>query len=261
MLAIFRGPRMIDSFVKVVEAIAHLIAAIAWPVVIVLALRWFGPTLRSLFDDKSDVSLTGWGWAITAKRESREAIALAEVSKADDKAEPRQLANLKDGLGKSFAATKWIQQLNISETIGKSILWVDDQPGNNTFEREAFEALGMKVHFVPATAQALQLIKGNEYDVVISDMSRPEGQRAGYDLLAKIKMLRPTMPFILYSSSNTPEQEAEIKSAGAFGSTARASDLIRLVTDAIKRREPNARLEAAYLQRLRNLMAHRVTKS
>jgi len=252
---------MIDSFVKIVEAIAHLITAIAWPAVVILALRWFAPTLRSLFDDKSDVSLTGWGWAITAKRESREAIALAEVSKADETAEPRQLANLKYGLGKSFAATKWIQQLNISDTVGKSILWVDDAPDNNTFEREAFEALGMKVHFAPATSQALEMIRENQYDVVISDMSRPEGQRAGYDLLAKIKMLRPAMPFVLYSSSNTPEQEAEIKSAGAYGSTARASDLIRLVTDAIKSREPNARLEASYMQTLRNLVAHRITKS
>ena len=119
----------------------------------------------------------------------------------------------------------------------------------------------MKVYFVPATSQALEMIKGNEYDVVISDMSRPEGQRAGYDLLAKIKMLRPAMPFVLYSSSNTPEQEAEIKSAGAYGSTTRASDLIRLVTDAIRAREPNARLEASYMQTLRNIVAHRITKS
>jgi len=252
---------MIDSFVKVVEAIAHLITAIAWPAVVLLALRWFAPTLRSLFADKSNVSLAGWGWAITAKRESREAIALAEVSKTNETAEPRRLVHLKQGLGKSFAATRWIQNLNIGDTLGKSVLWVDDEPDNNTYEREALEALGMKVYFVPTTSEALELIKGNEYDVVISDMSRPEGKRAGYDLLGKIKLLRPTVPFVLYSSSNTPEQEAEIKGAGAYGSTARASELIRLVTDAIKGREGSSRLEAAYMRLLRNPAAHRAEKS
>jgi CheY-like chemotaxis protein len=59
----------------------------------------------------------------------------------------------------------------------------------------------MKVHFVPTTSQALELIKGNEYDVVISDMSRPEGERAGYDLLARIKLLRPAIPLILPSNN------------------------------------------------------------
>ncbi|WP_354125342.1 response regulator [Bradyrhizobium sp. LA6.10] len=92
----------------------------------------------------------------------------------------------------------------------------------------------MRVNFVPTTSAALEIIKGNEYDVVISDTARPEGKRAGYDLLAKIEMLRPSVPFVLYSSSNTPEQASKIKSAGAYGSTARASELIRLVTDAIK---------------------------
>src|SRR5665647_602151 len=102
---------MIDNIVKLTEAAAHLINSFAWPLVALIVLRWLLPIVRLLLSDKSDVSLSGWGWAITAKRESREAIALAEASKADETAEPRQLANLKYGLGKSFAATKWIQQL------------------------------------------------------------------------------------------------------------------------------------------------------
>lgn len=259
---VYSGLSMVDSIVKIIEAVAHLVGAFAWPLVAIIVLRWFGPTLRSLFSDKSDVSLSGWGWALTAKQESREAIALAEASKSEGSAERTlEVAHLRKSLGKSFASTEWINRLKISETFGKYILWVDDHPENNTFERKALEALGMKVEFVPTTVQALELIKGKEYDVVISDMSRPEGQRAGYDLLAKIKLLRPGTPFVLYSSSNTPDQENEIKNAGAYGSTSRASDLIRLVTDAIKSREQNARLEANYMQLVRNLIAHRTDKS
>ncbi len=252
---------MIDDFVKVVEALAHLISAVAWPIAALVTLRWFGPTLRALFSDKSDVSLSGWGVAITAKRETREAIALAEASKVEGPvAAPGEITNWKEAVGKSYASTKWINRLRIDDTFGKLILWVDDQPENNVFEREAFEKLGMRIDFIPTTSQAIEMIRGKEYDAVISDMSRPDSKRAGYDLLAKLKKLRPHIPFVLYSSTNTPEQEAEIIEAGAFGSTTRASELIRLVTDAIKLQEKNTRGEPRHLQTVRNLISHRVTK-
>lgn len=250
-----------DNFIKVVEALAHLLGAVAWPAAAVIALRWFGPTIRGLFSDKSDVSLSGWGLAITAKRETREAIALAEATKVGGSpAEPAEIKNWKEAVGKSYAATKWIDLLRVDETLDKAILWVDDEPLNNVFEREAFERLGMKIDFARSTSDALDLLKRREYDAIISDMSRPEGPRSGYDLLAQVKRIRPTVPFVLYSSSNTPEQEAEIVEAGAFGSTTKASDLIRLVTDAIRINDRGTRGEARYLQVMRNLVAHRVRK-
>jgi hypothetical protein len=116
----------------VVEALAHLINAFAWPAAALIALRWFLPTLRSLFSDKPDVSLTGFGLAITAKRETREAIALAEASKVEGSSIPSvEIINLKTSFGKSYASTRWIKNLKIEETFGKLILWVDDQPLNN----------------------------------------------------------------------------------------------------------------------------------
>jgi CheY-like chemotaxis protein len=248
---------MIDNIVKITEAAAHLITLFAWPIVALVVLRWLMPIVRLLLSDKSDVSVSGWGWAITAKRESREAVALAETSKDVKDAKTTLQVRLKDSFGKSYAATKWMDHLRIAETIGKTILWVDDNPDNNSYERQALESLGMKVEFVPSTSQALEMIKDRKYDAVISDMSRPEGERAGYDLLAKIKLLRPGVPFILYSSSNTPEQENEIKTAGAYGSTARASELVRLVTDATRSREADNRLENHYMQLVRNLLAHK----
>jgi CheY-like chemotaxis protein len=253
---------LIDNFVKVVEALAHLLGAVAWPIAAVIALRWFGPTLAVLLSDKSDVSLSGLGFSITAKRETREAIALAEATKVGGPATaPTEIKNWKAAVGKSYAATKWINQLRIDETLDKAILWVDDKPLNNVFEREAFEKLGMKIDFAKSTSEALDLLKKKQYDAVISDMSRPEGPRSGYDLLAKLKLIRPTVPFVLYSSSNTPEQAAEIIEAGAFGSTTKASDLIRLVTDAVRINDRSMRGEPRFLQSVRNLLAHRVTKS
>jgi hypothetical protein len=106
---------VVDNFVKIVEAIAHLISAFAWPAVGLVALKWLLPTIRSLFADKTDVSLTGWGWAITAKHESREAIALAEASKIDGVESPQQIVRWEASVGKTFAATRWLKNLNIRD--------------------------------------------------------------------------------------------------------------------------------------------------
>jgi CheY-like chemotaxis protein len=242
---------MIDNIVKVIEAVAHLINSFAWPFVALIAFWWVLPIVRLLLADKSDVSFSGWGLAITAKRESREAIAFAEASKPNDNTLPN-LVNFKQSVGKSYAATKWLEHIRIRDTIGKTVLWVDDKPENNAFERAALEALGIKVEFVPSTSAALEMIKGRQYDAVISDMDRPESTRAGYDLLKKIQLLRPDIPFVLYTSSNTPEQEREIREAGAVGATARASDLIRLVTNAIVERSSGA----AQWKNFRNFLGH-----
>jgi hypothetical protein len=59
---------------------------------------------------------------------------------------------------------------------GKSVLWVDDNPGNNRFEARALEALGMQVSAARDTDEALAELKRSRFDLVISDMSRPSGR-------------------------------------------------------------------------------------
>lgn len=98
------------------------------------------------------------------------------------------------------------------------MLWVDDNPDNNVFETEALQALGIEVDFEISTSEALRKLQKNDYDVVISDMARFEDEKAGYSLLVRLRDIRPGMPFILYSSTNTPDQERATVSQGAYGS-------------------------------------------
>jgi CheY-like chemotaxis protein len=226
---------MVDSVVKIVEVLAKLLGIVAWPSVALIFLWWFGSSLRDLFANISDWSLKAFGVDFSAKRISREAIITAEVTKLEG--DEGHSDAWKDGVSKTLRDTEWINQLSLKDFAGKIVLWVDDRPENNIFEKDALEALGIRVEFVPNTLAAIRRIKGREYNVIISDMARPEGEKAGYELLEKLQQLRPDTPFILYSSSNTPDQERAIKSAGAFGSTARASELVRLVTDAIRSSE------------------------
>jgi CheY-like chemotaxis protein len=114
-----------------------------------------------------------------------------------------------------------------------SILWVDDQPENNAFERQAFEALGMSFALALSTQQALDLTKGNSFSAIISDMGRREGAQEGYKLLQTLRTQGNVIPFFIYSSSNSAAQRREATKRGAQGSTNDPQELIQMVATAI----------------------------
>src|SRR6266567_457485 len=121
------------------------------------------------------------------------------------------------------------QQLNRA-----SVLWVDDIPENNTYERQALEALGIQFTVSTSTKDALEKVQREKYDVIISDMGRPGDQKAGYTLLKELKDMGNATPFIIYSASKRPQEVAEARRIGAFGYTNDPQELLELVVNAIK---------------------------
>ncbi len=125
------------------------------------------------------------------------------------------------------------QQLNRA-----SVLWVDDIPTNNTYQRQALEALGIRFTISKSTDDALNKLQLKQYDVIISDMGRPPDRRAGYTLLEKLKEMNNNMnnntPFIIYAAGKRPEHDAEARKRGAIGTTSNPQELFELVVNAIK---------------------------
>jgi PleD family two-component response regulator len=68
-----------------------------------------------------------------------------------------------------------------------SILWIDDRPDNNTYERQAFEAMGLRFTLALSTDEAFEHLSQNKYAAIISDMGRREGPREGYALLDRLR--------------------------------------------------------------------------
>lgn len=99
------------------------------------------------------------------------------------------------------------------------LLWVDDKPSNNAYERRAFEAIGISVHSSLTTDDAIGKLAGKSYDAIISDMSRPGEPRAGYLLLDEIRRLGNRTPLFFYTSSNEPKHRDETLQHGGQGST------------------------------------------
>lgn len=65
----------------------------------------------------------------------------------------------------------------------KNVLWVDNRPDNNIFERQALESFGLQFVLSLSTEDALEKVKQKPFDAIISDMGRPPDNRTGYTLL------------------------------------------------------------------------------
>lgn len=115
------------------------------------------------------------------------------------------------------------------------VLWVDDRPGNNIYERNAFEAMGIKFTLALSTNDALALLQTQQFGAIISDMGRREGVREGYVLLERLRESGNTTPFFIYAGSDAPEHRREAAERGAQGSTNDPEELFRNVTSTLLR--------------------------
>lgn len=113
------------------------------------------------------------------------------------------------------------------------ILWVDDRPENNVYERQAFEAVGLKFSLALSTNDALAAIERQKFAAVISDMGRKEGPREGYVLLDAMRNDGNQTPVFFYASSNASEHKKETREHGGQGCTNNAQELFHMVTKAV----------------------------
>jgi CheY-like chemotaxis protein len=114
------------------------------------------------------------------------------------------------------------------------ILWVDNHPENNVYERRALEQQGLQISIALSTDQALEVLGRDRFAAIISDMGRKEGPEEGYVLLDELRKSGNQTPFIIYAGSNLPEHKQMAKERGALGSTNRAQELFQLVMSAVK---------------------------
>ena len=228
-----------DQFTTLLGEIVALLQALGWPLLILFLAVYFGAPLKKLLNDVAEFSFRAGasGLEATVRRQQVEAAALlgaASVSKSSDASvsnlppdekRVREIANVVDEAVKPRA---------IRQLAEASVLWVDDNPSNNVYERQAMEALGIHFTISTSTSDALERLRSHRYDVVISDMGRPPDNQAGYILLAEKQKLGDETPFIIYAGSNAPGHRALARQRGAIGSTNQPQELFQLVLAAIQ---------------------------
>ena len=226
----------IDETIKLIDAVAKLLAALVWPAVVVFILIRFGSSLREFIAGLGEFSLKGAGFEASAKRKQAEAtaaLAAAVASRPEEGAEegsaPQNVRTAAAVVAE--AATPRV----IRRTAGAKVLWVDDKPKNNVYERQALEALGVSFVLALSTDEALEKLARQRFDAIISDMGRPPDQQAGYTLLDRLRANGDRTPFIIYAGSRAAEHQAESRRRGAVGSTNQPAELLEMVLAAIGR--------------------------
>ena len=114
---------------------------------------------------------------------------------------------------------------------GARVLWVDDHPEHNAWERELFRSLGVVIVPVESTRSAVASLKAESFDVVISDIHRDSEPVDGIDGAMRIREAMPTLPVLFYIQDLTSTQAPE----PASGITNEPNELLHLVLDRLER--------------------------
>ena len=225
----------VDDFVKLIDAATKLVAALAWPALVGFVLVRFGPALKDFFEGLGEFSFKGAGFEASAKRKQAEAVAAlaaAVAAKPEPGATPESTAQ--DARDVAELVSEAVTPRVLRKAGKATVLWVDDRPDNNVHERQSLEAIGVSFVLALSTEEALQKVKSQRFDAIISDMGRPPDPRAGYTLLDALRKSGNATPFVIYAGSNAPEHKAEARKHGALGCTNRASELFQYVVSALR---------------------------
>ena len=94
------------------------------------------------------------------------------------------------------------------------ILVVDDELSMREFLKIMLEEEGFAVECAGSGAQALELLQGEDFDLLISDIRMPPPD--GLALLARIKEIKPSLPVVLVTAYASPDDAVTAMKSGAF---------------------------------------------
>jgi CheY-like chemotaxis protein len=267
----------VQDVAKLVEAVAAVVGAVAWPAVILMALIYVGRRLdRGTSDGRTRTSEQSRP-PQNAERDVHPVAAFVDsFAKADEVAfkaagveVTRMTAsestikllaaeNLRRGVRDASteadsdtaeAVTRAVASVSTS-LEGALALWVDDNPAGNGAERRALEAEGVRFQNVRSTDDAMDELTtgGSDYSLVISDWSRPDDDRddqpAAIGLLERMRTLHGAPPVVIYTlTRHKSERHHQAVQHGAFALATTPTELYRYAAQALAqpRGEPPAR--------------------
>lgn len=122
-------------------------------------------------------------------------------------------------------------ELVASVLRGARILWVDDHPENNAWERELLRSLGVVIVLVENTRSALACLETESFDVLISDIRRDDQSVDGINGATEIRHASPMLPIVFYVQDVTSDRPP----APASGITNEPNELLHLLLDRLER--------------------------
>jgi len=145
-------------------------------------------------------------------------------------ASPDLQADLERITGHSSALRR--AALAASALDGAKVLWIDDQPAGNVWERQMLSKIGMSFVTVESTASAIACLKAEHFDLVLSDVARGDNPNAGLEALPSVLNAAPGIPIVFYVGYVARERPVPL---GSKGIAAEPNELLHLVLDQLER--------------------------
>lgn len=221
----------VDSFVRIVEAVAALFSSLAWPLTALVAARWLAPHLVRLLDREKVSLVAPGGFGISAEKltsDDQAVVTQALVAASASSGTPvsQQAA--------SSAVAEVVSDVRLPRVRGARVLWVDDHPENNLEEQRALEKFGIRFDHAFTTPEALVLLATSAYELVVSDLGRvvdglENDADAGITLISEMRRRRILTPVVVYAGRRGVERRRDIKAAGAIDAVGSATELFDVV--------------------------------
>jgi len=124
------------------------------------------------------------------------------------------------------------------------VLWVDDRPANNEVERKLLRPHGIVFDSVVSTAEAIEQLVSETYDLVITDLGRQgssdRSASAGAAFLDQPVIRDGGPPVIVYAGTWAVAQRADLMRRGAIDVMANREALIESVLATLGRAPDSA---------------------
>lgn len=187
------------------ENIDKLISALAslfWPTSFIIIILKFGGTIRTIIESaksrKFSIKVAGNELSMEEVSEQQRVL-ISDLQKQIVSIEER-ISTLRPKSSASDAKRAEAQRNEV-----RSILWVDDNPRNNSFLIEDLNTRDIQVVTSLSTSDALAKLSQRPYDRIISDMGRKEAsgynQMAGIDLIKEVRKTDKKVPILIYCST------------------------------------------------------------
>jgi CheY-like chemotaxis protein len=207
------------------EELVRVIPSALWVAVVLLALYLFREPIRSLLGRLRSARLPG-------NVELNFGPALGRAVEAASKRLPESELGLTPQKVEALLSRA---RLNADAVVGARVLWVDDEPEGNVWEREAIDALGISVRTARSTEEAEFYLEHGRLDLVVSDMTRPaeeiDERKAGCMLRDAMQRHGLTAPLIFYVLELDLDRRPPERT---FAITNRPDELLDYVLDALR---------------------------
>ncbi len=212
------------DFANVIKGIASLL----WPCIVILLVLLFKPAVAALIESAKSrkFTLKIGGQELTME----EANAQQRTLIADLQSQVVEIQK-KIGAGAHPVAAAPESLPPRRATRRAPILWVDDQPKNNSYFVQQLSDRGFTIDLAISTSEGLKQFDRAQYGLVISDMGRTEEgsykPTAGLELIKRIRAQSPNIPFIIFCSSRgAREYASEAEALGVTSITSSPTELM-----------------------------------